>query len=798
MAWNIFKNAIRSLVKDIKYTGINVLGLTIGITCSLFLLIYILHEISYDKYHTNASNIYRIISHIQAPENITTWPVTQTPLAPELKENHPEIKNAVRFFSTDPAIYKNADRQFSENRIFRADSTVFEMFNYEFKAGNRTTALDHPFSIVLTEALAKKYFDEITSALDQTLQNQDGEVYKVTGVIADVPLNSHFLFDALVSTGSDERTQGSWGGFGAYTYIQLPENYNVSQLDPILERIIKQRVNPVFDQYDLKLSYDLQKITDIHLHSKIQHEAEAGGDISYIYIFGAVAIFMLVIASINYINLATARSLTRTKEVGIRKVLGSNRVQLIIQFIAESLTITVIALVISLMAVYTLLQEFNTLANKQFNFSHIFQPAVLFAILAIVVFVGVVGGSYPAFYLSAFSPVNVLKGKFSAKGANILTRKVLVVFQFAVSIFMLVSTFVVYSQLQFLRNKDLGFESEKIIKITLKEEAMLQKASALVELWRQTSGVKDIALAYNSPGERTPKAVFSIEDNAGKLNNRTINYFGADYDFIPTLGMKIVQGRNFSRDIASDKTSAVLVNEAMVKKLGWEDPLGKKVVLENKDIGFRRERIVIGVVNDFHQSSLYSYIEPLIIEFNAFNRNIFVRLEDRLVKNNLSTIEQGWDSIFPDHSFDYVFLDQEFNSQYQADEKRALVFTLLSILTVFISCLGLFGLTAFTTEQRTKEIGIRKVVGASVANLVILVSKEFVFLVGIGLILAFPLAYYFTSDWLQHFAYRIELNGEWSTVLLTTLLIFVVMFLTIGFHVLRAATCNPVRTLRSE
>lgn len=348
MAWNIFKNAIRCLVKDIKYASINVFGLTIGITCSLFLLIYILHELSYDKYHSNAKNIYRIISHIQAPENLTTWPVTQTPLGPELKGNHPEIKNAVRFFSTDPAVYMNADRQFSENRIFRADSTVFEMFDYEFKAGNCTTALDHPFSIVLTETLAKKYFDEITSALGQTLQNQDGQVFKVTGVIGDVPLNSHFLFDALMSTGPAEKIQGSWAGFGAYTYIELPENYNVSQMDPVLKRIIKEKVNPIFAQYDLKLSYDLQKITDIHLYSKIQHEAEAGGDISYIYIFGAVAIFMLVIASINYINLATARSLTLTREVGIRKVMGSSRVQLIIQFIAESLTITVIALVIRL------------------------------------------------------------------------------------------------------------------------------------------------------------------------------------------------------------------------------------------------------------------------------------------------------------------------------------------------------------------------------------------------------------------------------------------------------------------
>ena len=437
MLKNLLTIAVRNILKDRTYSAINILGLTIGITCSMFLLMYILDELSYDRYHKNAGNIYRVVSNIKEPDNAFTWAVAQIPLAVELRDNYPEVKNAVRFFGTDRAMFKNGEKQFNEEDFYLADSTVFDMFSYTFTEGDAATALDNPFSIVLTEKIATKYFGSSSAALGQSLQNRQGEEFKVTGILKDVPLNSHFRFDALISRSTRPGQDGSWGNFGVYTYILLPSGYDLSKMNASLDKVIKEKVNPIFDQYGIKVKYELQRITDIHLHSKIQDEAEAGGDISYIYIFGAVAAFMLIIACINYMNLATARSANRSKEVGIRKVMGSQRRQLVIQFITESVMITFIALAVSIMLIYALLPGFNQLANKELPFGYILQTPVLFSLLGVVLFAGIIGGSYPAFYLSGFNPVNVLKGKLAYRGGSVMFRKVLVVLQFSISIFIL-------------------------------------------------------------------------------------------------------------------------------------------------------------------------------------------------------------------------------------------------------------------------------------------------------------------------------------------------------------------------
>ncbi|HEY3430517.1 MAG TPA: ABC transporter permease, partial [Cyclobacteriaceae bacterium] len=579
MLKNIFKIAVRSILKDKSYSAINILGLTIGITCSLFLLMYILDELSFDRYHKNADNIYRIVSNIKEPDNAFTWAVAQIPLAEELRDNYPEVTNAVRFFRTGRQLYKNNDQQFYEENFFLADSTVFEMFSYEFVKGDPATALDLPFTMVITEKTAKKYFGE-ADPIGQSLQNQQNEEFKITAVIKDVPNNSHFRFDALISRNTRPQNQGGWGGFGVFTYIQLPAGYDLAKMYVSLDTIVKQRVNPIFEPVGISVKYELQKITDIHLHSKIQDEAEAGGDISYIYIFGAVALFMLIIASINYMNLATARSVNRAKEVGIRKVMGSQRMQLMLQFVTESVVMTVAALIISLVLIYAFLPLFNNVANKELPFSYISQPTIVLGLLGIVIIVGIIGGSYPAFYLSGFNPVNVLKGKLASKGGSALFRKGLVVSQFAISIFMLISTLVVFDQLQYIRNKDLGFDKERIIRLNLSGKALQEKALVLSERLKQNPEVAGVGFASNSPGDNIGKNLFKVEDNEGKLTDRGVDLYAADYDFIKTLGMTIVQGRDFSRDIASDTTFAVLVNEAMVKRMAWDDPIGKKFVLE--------------------------------------------------------------------------------------------------------------------------------------------------------------------------------------------------------------------------
>ena len=798
MLKNLITIAWRNIRKDKTYSAINILGLTIGITCSMFLLMYILDELSFDRYHANAANIYRVVSNIKEPDNAFTWAVAQQPLAPELRDNYPEVKNAVRFdgFGGKPML-KNGDKSFYEDNIYLADSTVFDMFSYPFIAGDPNTALDQPFSIVLTEKLAIKYFGS-THAVGQTLVNQNNETFKVTGVMKNVPLNSHFIFDALVS-GNTRKENPSWGNFGVYTYIQLPEGYDINKMYASLNKILKEKVDVIFTQYNITVKYELQPITDIHLHSKIQDEAEGGGDISYIYIFAAVAAFMLIIASINYMNLATARSASRAKEVGIRKVMGSMRPQLIAQFITESVVITVLALAASLILIYALLPVFNELSNKQLPFSYILQAPVLLSLIGIVLVIGVIGGSYPALYLSGFNPVSVLKGKLSAKGGNAVFRKVLVVAQFGISIFMLISTLIVFDQLQYLRSKDLGFTKERIIRMLLPTDDQANHVAAIEDRMRQTKGVAAAASSNSSPGFGIGKLLIQVEDDEGKLSERGVDLYNIDYDFVKTLEMTIVLGRDFTRDVPSDTLNSVLVNEAMVRRMSWKDPLGKKFVYKGAGPnGTDIEKQVIGVVKDYHQNSLYDAIEPLMINLGLKNNFIFIKTEPGDVRESLAAVEKTWKDLYPNYPFDYQFLDQDFNSQYKSDEKRSQIFTAFSGLTIFIACLGLLGLAAFTTEQRTKEIGVRKVIGASVGGLVLLVAREFFVLVGIGTLLAYPLAWYFTSTWLQSFAYKIELSNEWLTFILSALLAAIITLLTVGYHVTRAASANPVKALRDE
>ncbi len=504
---------------------------------------------------------------------------------------------------------------------------------------------------------------------------------------------------------------------------------------------------------------------------------------------------MLVIACINYMNLATARSANRAKEVGIRKVMGSEKKQLIYQFLSESVVVALIALVLSLVLIFGLLPYFNTLAAKTLSFNYIFQPTVTWSLVAIVVFTGLIGGSYPAFYLSSFNPVNVLKGKLSSKGGSVLFRKSLVIVQFAIGIFMLISTLIVFDQLQFLRKKDLGFDKEQLVKLELSGKEQFAKASVLVEALKKRPEVIATGMANASPGQGIGKNIFQVEDSEGKMVERGVDLYFADYDFVKTMRMSIVQGRDFSHDIPSDSLYGVLVNESMVKRMGWKDPIGRRFTAGQQN---QFEKKVVGVVKDYHQRSLYEPIEPLIIILGNQNNYVFVRTTPGDIGKTLSSIESAWKGVYPNDPFGYTFVNQDLDSQYHADQKRSQIFTAFSCLTVFIACLGLLGLAAFTTEQRTKEIGVRKVIGASVRSLVVLVSKEFFVLVALGMILAFPAAWYFTNNWLQNFSYRIEVTNEWSTFLLSALLALLITLLTVGFHVVRAAVMNPVRSLRDD
>ena len=788
---NLIKIAVRNILKERTYSLINIFGLTIGITCSVFIMLYVSDELSYDRFHKNANNIYRVVSNIQEPDNAFTWAVAQIPLAPELRNRHPEVKNFARVSNQGRIKLIYGDKQFYEEDILMADSTFFDVFTYKFISGDMETALDGPNKIVLTERLAYKYFGE-EAALGKEFTDDQDRNFTVSGVIEDVPTNSHLLFDALVGWDVPERRATSWGNFGVFTYLQLPEGYDPLAMNPNFDSVLVAHVNPIFEGIGINIQYELQRIVDIHLHSKIQDEAESNGDITYVYIFGVVALFMLIIAAINYMNLATARSSKRARVVGMRKVMGSQRGQLIRQFLTESIMLSFVALLLSLALIYSLLPLFNDLSGKTIDFSVLFEAQNILILISTVIIIGFIAGSYPAFYLSAFKPADVLKGRVSSSAGHSGLRKTLVVFQFAISVFMLVSTLVVYSQLQFLRKKDLGFNKDQVALVSFTTRAQREKYSVLKNELTQIPEIELVANASSAPGQGIGKVIMDVEENDGSMVERGVDFFIADYDFVPTMGMTILEGRNFSREILSDTVGATLANEAMVARMGWDEAIGKKLTLGDNNL------TIVGVLKDYHQNSLYEEIEPLVIILSEDRQNVFIKVRSGDVRNVMEKAELAWNKVFPNSAFEFSFLDQDFNSQYDADKRRGEIFTLFSGLTLVIACLGLLGLISFTTEQRTKEVGIRKVNGASVVAIVRLIAKEFIILISIATVIAVPLAYYFMNNWLQTFSYKIVLSNQISLFILSAVMALVITLLTVTYHTMRAATANPVDALREE
>ncbi|MDF9797414.1 putative ABC transport system permease protein [Catalinimonas alkaloidigena] len=793
---NLIKVAIRNITKEKIYSLINILGLTIGISCSLFLVLYILDELSYDTFHEKKGRIYRVVTHFQEPDNAFSWPNAQIPLAQELEEKYSEVSRAVRFIRTGRELFVNPekDRRFYEESFYYTDSSVFDVFTFDFISGNASTALVQPNALVLTASAAEKYFDD-EDPIGQSLQNRD-KTYEITGVIEDLPYNSHLEFDALISRTTLPNEIGSWGSWGVPTYVLLNKNADDKSFEVnFSEQIYTTHLRPIFEDFGVTMEYELQPLESIHLYSNLAGES-GGGDISYIYIFASVAFFMILIASINYMNLATARAARRAKEVGIRKTSGSSRWQLIRQFLTESIVITVIALIISLVLIAILLPSFNYISGKEILFSYLLQPKVMLSLLAIILIVGAAGGSYPAFYLSGFEPAEVLKGQKSSGRSNAGLRKVLVVAQFAISITMVISTLVVYDQLQFIRSKDLGFDKEHVVSVKMPEEELRNNYEVLRNRLLDNPQVIDVASSNSKPGEGISKNIMNVETEKQGDEEKGIDVFFADYDFVNVLGFEIVDGRNFDRKFATD-TAAALVNEAMVARMAWEKPLGKTFTLPNSSDSLPDPvYTVVGVVKDYHQQSFYNTIEPLAIFFRESNFQLHVKLKGDNLSAGIEALEENWAELNPGKPLQYSFLEEDFDEQYQADIKRGQIFTLFSALTVIIACLGLLGLAAYTTQQRDKEIGIRKVIGATVQHIILLIYKDFAILIGIAVIIAFPLAFFLMRDWLSDFAYQTDIKV--FTFIVSVLLTALITILAVGFHTLKAATANPVKSLRDN
>ncbi len=796
MIKNLIRIAFRNFKKDKWYSILNILGLTIGITFSLFLIFYITDELNFDRYNEKADRIVRIVSYIHEKDKNTNWTVTQLPLAATLKKDFPEVEEATRLLGRERTLFKKGTDGFYETKIYYADSNIFNIFTCRFLEGNPATALKDPNSIVITKTLAEKYFGKNIQVVGKTMKTVY-DLYKVTGVIEDVPKNSHLRFDMLISFSTilkgNNNGNDNWGSFNNFTYVLLRPGTSADAFNKKLIPMYDKYMAPIFAKFNVKIQYGVMPITYIHLHSTLEGEPEEIGDMSYIRIFSAVAFFMLLIACINYMNLTTARSARRAKEIGIRKVAGSTKKQLVGQFLSESLLTAFIALLLSVILVILLLSSFNSISGKEFTMQTLLQPFNIILLIGILLFTGLVGGSYPAFYLSSFEPVSILKGALSKASGNVNLRRSLVVLQFSISMIMLICTWVVYTQLSYLRKKDVGFNKDQVMTITVNTgEDERSKIFAMNNELRNLPGVKTVGTGNNYPG--TPNMnlnLFTVQTNTGHVD-KGIEDYGIDENYLGALGIPIVKGRNFEG--AADTLHSILVNESMVRHFAWNNAIGKRITFPGDTSNHYLE--VVGVVKDFNQKSLYNPIAPLLLFYSPNSNIIQVKLNSGDIKTSISKAEAVWKKYFSQLPFEYKFLDEDFNTQFAADQKRGKIFAAFSVLTILITCLGLLGLTAFTTQQKQKEISIRRVLGASIAEVVALITKNYLWLSLIAAFIAFPVAWFFMNKWLNIFPYNAGLSPV--PFILSALVIVITAVVTATFHSAKAAVASPAKILKTE
>ncbi len=800
MLKNYFKTAIRNLKRQKVYAAINIAGLSVGLACCILIVLYVHFELSYDRYHQNADRIYRIIEIAKEEGKIDYSSTAPAPLAPALAAEFPEIRHAVRFFH--PSWIEKwrisvEDKIFFEDNVFFADPPALEVFSFPLIQGNSRDALKEPNTVVITEEMARKYFGS-SNPLGKTLLVNSAET-KVTGIARNVPPNSHFRFDLLVSFSTlghpsfrnfvyDMLT--NWRSHNFYTYLLLGKESSSLELQKKFVPFLERQLNVKISGFELYL----QPLKDIHLHSKnFSYEiTSTNSDIAYVYIFSAIALFVLVIACINYINLSTARSTNRAREVGTRKIVGASRLELIKQFLGESVALLFLALCFALVLVSFFLPALNSLTGSNFTIGFKNLISIAGLLLAAALVLGAAAGIYPALFLSTFHPLNILRGNLLAGLKKAHFRRILVVVQFAISIILVIGTMAIKDQLKYCMNKDLGFDKEHVVVIPVREGKTVMEFDSLRNKLLQHPEIMNVARCSSLPGKTIGLRGFLPEGN--KWSPRYSMF--VDYDFIPTLGMEIVEGRNFSREFSTDLDDAYIVNEAAVKEFGWDSAVGKRLFWAGDS---NKNGEVIGVVKDFHFKSLHQKIEPFILHMlypgQGFNY-IAVRINTQTIFGLLDAIRKDWQEFNPRIPFEIFFLDENLDRLYASEKRMLKVSGIFTFLAIFIACLGLFGLASYLAEQRTKEIGIRKVLGASTGSIIILLSKEFTKLVIISNIIAWPLAYYTMNKWLQDFAYRISLGVE--TFLLAGVLAFVIVLFSVGYQSVKTALAIPVKALRYE
>ena len=808
MLRNYLKTAFRSLWKSKGFSAINIVGLAIGLSTCLLILIFVMDEVGYDRYNTKADRIYRLDADIKFGGNHFVLAVAPAPAGPAVRRDYPEVENEVRFRMQGGRLVKKGDQNIQEDAMIYADSTLFDVFTLPMITGDPHTALVNAHTVVITERMAKKYFNSV-DVVGRTLLINDTIPYKVTGVIRDIPAQSHFHYDFFMSMSEldESRRSEEWLSNNFNTYVVLREGTDPKKFEaklkeliykyiaPLLRQAVNQSVEDFFKAGN-SVSFSLTPLMEIHLHSNKTAELEANGNLQYVYIFTAVAVFILLIACVNFMNLSTARSSNRAKEVGIRKVLGSLRGNLIRQFMLESILLSFISLLLAIGLAYLLLPVFNELSGKQMVIGLFSRSWLAPALLGLMLIVGVLAGSYPAFFLSAFRPIAVLKGNVAAGFKTGWLRNSLVVFQFSISIFLLVGTTVIYRQLSYIHNRKLGFDREHVL-IVENTWHLGQDVRAFKEKLLKLPGVEGATMTGFLPtsDSRNDDAIFLSPDLDTK-KAISMQTWQIDENYIPVLGMKMAAGRNFSKEFLTDSNGAI-VNEATVRLMQGADPLRQNLYqLEDLKTKKLDKYHVIGVVKDFNFNSLRQVVTPMVLFLHENRGQLALRVQPANVQHLVGEISEIWRAMAPSQPFAYTFMDDDFDNIYKTEQRMGGISLSFSLLAIFIACLGLFGLAAYAAEQRTREIGIRKVLGASVGGIVGLLSRDFLRLVAVSAVIAFPLAWWAMHHWLQDFAYRITIG--WEVFVLAGLVALGIALLTVSFQAIRAALANPTKSLRSE
>lgn len=805
MIQNYIKIAWRNILNNRGYATINIVGLAIGLACCLLIVIYVQNELSYDKYHTNKDRIYRVVHDYKEVGNTEQHQIWgNAPIGDALKADFPEIEKVVQFSGLTSILLKQGDKRFQEENVFFMDSTAFDVFSWKILAGNPHTALKNAYSIVLTESTAKKYFGD-QNPIGKTIEGglaagrADAGLYTVTAVMADVPANSHFTFDALLSMSTFRKARPDifenegWGYVDFYTYFLASKDFDPIKFNQKIPDFLKRHI-PVQENANSRYNFHLEPMLQAYMHSTADRQPGATGSYQNLYIFTIIGGFILLIACVNFMNLATSRSMERAKEVGVRKAIGANKSNLILQFMSESLALVFFSGLLAIVLVLAFLPFLEAFSGKHLTYSSLMNGTTWSIFLLATTLTGLLAASYPALILASFKPIQVLKGAFSNSKGGTLLRRGLVVFQFCLSIALIAGTVIVFSQLNQLQQQDLGFQKAQRLVIDYNfDEKVNNNLEAIKNTLAKDKDVQSVTASRTVPGAFFPNAGTEIMSTDGKMTNFAPSLYEVDIDFIPNMGIKMAAGRAYSRDFPADSAHSLVINEAAAKLWGYSNP---EDVIGKQFRQWGKEGTVIGVVKDFNYLSLHRKIEPLALRLEpSSSRYLAVNLQN-VNQQTIDRIGKLWTELAPHRPFLYSFLDDNFNRQYEADFNFRRLFTAFSSLALFIACLGLLGLVTYTAQQRTKEIGVRKVLGASIFNLVMLLSSDFIRLLVIAICIATPLSWIAMNKWLDNFAYHIE--PKWWMFAFSGLSAVFIALITVSYQTFKAAKANPVDSLRDE